>query len=186
MSKTVQLPAGTIKRRPSAASLVGVPAHLKALVPSHGKSPWNPSEKAEKRVYYPLVPPTVHHECGGGAVQIAHHTDTMVYGRAHGDWPWVYLCLNCGARVGMHPFTNIPLGTLADKALRDLRRRAKTPFELLWQPGPQQKFSRPRAYALLAAHLGVEVGKCHFGWFDSESCLRAEAWAWAQLRGGVA
>lgn len=161
-----------------AHQLEPVPEAYRHLVPDHGKSPWHPSVKATARVLNPLPAPVVHDVCGQ-PVEIAHHT--QVYGTEYGDWPWMYRCTTCDAMVGMHPFTSIPLGTLADKALRDTRRACKQPFELLWEHG---RMTRSEAYAGLAAHLGLEVEACHFGWFDADTCRRARDWAVAQLRGG--
>ena len=142
--------------------------------PAHGKTPWNPSRRATARVLNPLPAPTVHDACGS-SVEIVHHID--VYGREYSEWPWMYRCAKCDARVGMHPFTAIPLGTLADKALRDARKANKLPFERLWQ---ERRMTRTEAYALLAAHLGITVNECHFGWFTSEQCRAAGAWADAE------
>lgn len=157
--------------------LAEVPEAFRPFVPDHGKSPWHPSIKATKRVLNPLPAPTVH-ECGT-PVEIAHHQ--QVYGRDYSEWPWMYRCAACDASVGMHPFTNIPLGTLADKALRDIRKACKQPFQVLWEHG---RMTRTEAYAGLAAHLGIEVEACHFGWFDAATCIRARDWAVATLRNG--
>lgn len=111
-------------------------------------------------------------------VEIAHHT--QVYrGKEYDEWPWLYRCPKCDARVGMHPFTAIPLGTLADKALRDTRRACKQPFELLWQ---HKRMTRTEAYAALAMHMGVDMALCHFGLFDTQQCKTARDWAVQQLR----
>lgn len=156
--------------------LEAVPPAFRQLVPDHGKSPWHPSRKATARVLNPVPAPRVHEDCGG-SVEIVHHSTT--YGREFSEWPWLYRCSTCDARVGMHPFTAIPLGTLASEELRQIRKACKQPFEMLWQSG---RMTRTDAYTRLAAHLGVEVEACHFGWFDSEQCKAAKAWAVAQLR----
>jgi len=155
--------------------LAAVPEQYRALVPDHGKSPWHPSKKATARVPDPIPVPTVH-ECGK-PVEIAHHTE--VYGREYSDWPWMYRCRHCEASVGMHPFTSIPLGTLADKQLRSLRTACKQPFELIWQSG---RINRDAAYELLAKHLRLNTEQCHFGLFDTEQCKAARDWAVAWLR----
>ena len=144
------------------------------------KSPWNPSCRATARVLNPLPAPTMHDACGG-AVQIEHHT--QVYGRAYSEWPWLYRCRQCDATVGMHPFTAIPLGTLADKTLRKARTNAKTPFERIWQ---SRLMTRSEVYAALAQHLGISINECHFGWFDARQCVMAGAWAKLQLGETVA
>jgi len=131
------------------------------------KSPWNPSRKATARVKDPLPTPCQCHYCLD-VVEIRHHDD--IYGRAYGEWPWAYVCVNCGAYVGMHPFTAIPLGTLADKATRDARKTCKPAFERLWKSG---KMNRSEAYQWLAKKLGITVDKCHWGMFDAATCIRA-------------
>ena len=133
------------------------------------KTPANPSRTATARVKNPLPAPTECHYCTGEVV-IAHHRD--IYGRAFGHWPWAYLCSGCGAYVGMHPFTAIPLGTLADEKTRHARKVCKPAFERLW--GAEGWMTRKEAYAALAAELGIPVGECHFGWFDAAMCERAE------------
>jgi len=112
------------------------------------------------------------------SVQIVHHD--YVYGRVYGEWPWVYMCKACWAYVGMHPFTNIPLGTLADAQLRKARKECKQPFEVLFQ---SKKMTRDQAYAGLAAHMRLTSETCHFGWFDIGQCEKARAWAVSALRG---
>lgn len=132
------------------------------------KSPWNPSRKATARVSNPLPAPTECPFCGG-PVEIAHHDD--IYGRPFGDWPWAYLCKPCDAYVGMHPFTNIPLGTLANKELRTARKNCKPAFERLHQHG---RWDRSEAYRALADRMGIPVEECHFGWFDRQQCEAAK------------
>lgn len=127
-------------------------------------TPWNPSRRAVARVKNPLPAPIDCRLCGG-EVEIVNNSE--IYGRSYGDWPWAYRCRNCGAYVGMHPYTAIPLGTLADGATRDARRRAKDVFNPLWQQG---SMTRTEAYTWLASHLGVAVAACHIGWFDVEMC----------------
>lgn len=132
-------------------------------------SPWNPSLEAIRRVKDSLPAPTTCDFCQG-EVAIAHHND--IFGRTYGDWPWAYACQNCDARVGIHPQTNIPLGTLADHELREARKRAKAPFQLLHEAG---HISRSEAYQALADELGIAVNTCHFGWFTLKQCELAEA-----------
>lgn len=152
-----------------------VPERYRPLIEQHGKSPWCPSRKALARVPDPLPAPT-HCKCGR-PVEIVHHND--VYGRSYGEWPWMYRCSACDVRVGMHPFTDIPLGALADEELRRARKLCKTPFDKLWQGGAM---SRDDAYQRLAAHLGIAISDCHFGLFDAHRCHVAGRWALRQLR----
>lgn len=127
------------------------------------------------RVENPLPPPIFCHHCGS-RVEIKHHEE--VYGKVCSEWPWVYRCadempgVECDAMVGMHPFTNIPLGTLATKPLREARQRAKALFEPLWINEHDRIQSRARAYGWLAEQLGIPQEECHFGWFDLAQCAR--------------
>ena len=132
------------------------------------KTPSNPSRKATARVKNPLPTPTSCPFCDG-LVRIGTHEE--VYGRDYSDWPYVYICESCRAYVGLHPFTAIPLGTLADQKTRDARKKCKPSFELLWRSG---KMTRTQAYEWLAGKLGIPVGECHFGWFTPEQCEKAE------------
>lgn len=142
------------------------------------KTPMNPSRKALKRVRNPLPAPTTCPHCSAD-VRIATHQE--IYGRDYGEWPWVYLCTGCSAYVGMHPFTNIPLGTLATEEIRNARKRCKIPFERLYKSGGM---SRTEAYAALAVALNIPAAECHFGWFDIEMCKRAERAAIEIANGG--
>ncbi|WP_074139080.1 zinc-finger-containing protein [Enterobacter kobei] len=132
------------------------------------KTPANPSRKATARVKNPLPVPCSCRFCSGH-VRVGTHEE--VYGRDYGDWPYVYLCESCRAYVGMHPFTSIPLGTLADQRTRDARKKCKPAFERLWKSG---RMTRSEAYEWLAGKLGIPVGECHFGWFTPEQCEEAE------------
>ena len=131
------------------------------------KTPWNPSRKAIARVKNPLPAPSTHDVCGGEVKIVGNE---VIYGRAFGEWPWAYRCGKCGAYVGMHPFTAIPLGTLADAPTRAARKRAKAAFNPVWVSG---MMTRSAAYAWLAQQLGIKnVEECHIGWFDVPTCNR--------------
>ena len=143
---------------------------MSEAVATHDKTPWNPSRRAMARVKDGTDVPTCCPFCQG-EVEIQHHR--QVYGgRSYGDWPWMYVCTTCGARVGMHPFTSIPLGTLADGPLRTARNNCKPAFEALWRDG---SMTRGDAYAWLATALGIPAAQCHWGLFDLDLCHRAEA-----------
>lgn len=95
-----------------------------------------------------------------------------IYGKSYGKWPWVYQCNSCSAFVGMHPYTDVPLGTLADSKTRKARVKAKREFEKLYKLG---YMTRNEAYKRLAQGMGIEKGLCHFGWFEPKQCEHAEA-----------
>jgi len=124
------------------------------------------SRQALLRVKSPLPAPTECPYCPG-AVELVNNRE--IYRREFGDWPYAYLCRSCGAYVGLHPNTDIPLGRLADRALREARKTEKSHFERLWRNAA----SRTAAYQWLAEQLGVPVAQCHWAWFDIDRCRRA-------------
>lgn len=135
------------------------------------KTPSNPSRTATERVKNPLPAPV---ECPHCRSSVSVVRNDEIYGKCYGDWPWAYLCDGCGAYVGMHPFTAIPLGTLANEEQRRARKTCKVDFEVLWKTG---RITRDQAYAELADHMGIEKEACHFGWFDVDQCHAAQEWA---------
>lgn len=135
----------------------------------NGKTPWVPSRSACERVKDKLPVPTECPHCRS-SVDIVHNSE--IYGRAYGEWPWAYQCCCCEAYVGMHPFTNLPLGTLATAEMRHARKAAKAYFNKLHE-GYNATMDRSEAYAWLAAQLGMPVSQCHFGLFDVDMANRA-------------
>lgn len=126
------------------------------------------SRRALKRVKNPLPTPVDCRYCG-------EHVDLVcnseIYnGRSYGDWPYAYLCSGCRAYVGLHPDTDIPLGTLANDLLRKDRNSSKDMFHKLKE---KRGFSRTLAYEWLAGRMGISVAECHFGWFEHEQCGQA-------------
>lgn len=123
---------------------------------------------ATARVTNPLPKPEVC-PCCGCAVELV--PNEVIYGRRYGDWPYAYACTRCDAHVGLHPGTLIPLGTLADSALRTARSAAKRAFNPIWN---DRHMARSTAYIWLAMQLKIDPGECHFGWFDVERCIEAQ------------
>ena len=82
----------------------------------------------------------------------------------------VWVCNNypkCDAYVGCHKNTEIPLGRLANKKLRDLKQEAHRQFDPIWKSG---LMTRKDAYKWLASMLHISVEECHIGMFDVERC----------------
>lgn len=73
----------------------------------------------------------------------------------------------CDAYVRAHPGTNIPLGSLANKELRFLRRKAHEQFNKLFQLG---LMSKNDAYSWLAAILNVPKSQAHIGYLGDYYC----------------
>lgn len=89
-----------------------------------------------------------------------------------------YKCRACDAWVGCHPGTSKPLGRLADFELRRAKQETHALFDTLWRAkmktaGLTKGQARGKAYAWLAAALGIERKLCHIGMFDVETCRRA-------------
>lgn len=130
-------------------------------------TPWNPCAKAIARVKNPLPKPDICPFCSGSVHAVKN---SAIYGKTYGDWPYAYLCTICRAYIGMHPSTDIPLGTLADKPLREARKDAKPVFNAIWQG---RHMRRGDAYKWLAGEMGIPHGECHFGWFTAAQCRKA-------------
>ena len=132
------------------------------------KTPWNPSKKATARVKDALPAPCECRFCQG---EVTIEKNSKIYsGREYGEWPWIYFCNSCGASVGLHPFTNIPLGTLADKPTKNARKNVKNKFYTFMD---EASVSRNEAYSLLADMMDIPKSECHFGWFDVSDCDKA-------------
>lgn len=123
---------------------------------------------ALKRVKNPLPIPTICPNCSG---PVERASNSKVYhGREFGEWPFIYRCHDdkCDSYVGLHPKTDIPLGTLADKPTRDARRAAKAAIMPMWQ---EQGMDRYAVYRWLAEKMGInDVNHCHIAWFDIKQC----------------
>lgn len=106
--------------------------------------------------------------CGGKV--ILRDSDIIYNGKSYG---LVYICenygKNCSAFVGVHKGTKIPLGTLADAPLRELRKECHEQFDKLWKEG---KMSRKDAYHWLHRAMNLELRQAHIAKFDTKLCLK--------------
>jgi len=89
----------------------------------------------------------------------------------------IWLCGQCKASVGVHKNTTEPLGTLANRKLKDLRRKAHLVFDPLWKTkADREKISKTKAreagYRWLSEQLGITLKKCHIGEMREKDCLR--------------
>lgn len=87
-----------------------------------------------------------------------------VYGKNVGKSVMMWLCRPCDARVGCHQNTRRPLGTLANRELREWRMRAHLMVDPLWKTG---RYKRGAVYARLADAFGREI---HMGEADIRTC----------------
>ena len=144
-------------------------------------TPQDPSRTATARVSCALPVPTICAHCNA-PVELVRNS-AIYNGREFGEWPWAYLCTGCRAYVGLHPFTAIPLGTLATEPMREARQRAKAAFNPLWEHGGM---TRTEAYAWLAGAMGIaDVEHCHIGWLDYNQCAAVVAACTARIRGAT-
>ena len=92
------------------------------------------------------------------------------------NYGFIYLCdsyPNCDARVGCHPGSIKPLGTLADKQLRRWRSLVHRKFDPLWQSGVFS--SHQAAYKWLSKAMRLPLERTHVAMFNIRQCQRAIA-----------
>ncbi len=119
-----------------------------------------------KPEYYGDIPP----QCPYCKSEAEFVDSKTICGKSYG---MVWKCRNhphCDARVGVHRNTNIPLGRMADKQLRDLKQAVHKFFDPLWK---EVGFTRTQAYNELSVRMGVPREYCHIGMFDKVACKRA-------------
>ena len=120
-----------------------------------------------KKVLNPLPVPTICPNCGGAVECVSN---SAIYKKEYGTWPFAYKCVSapCDSYVGIHPRTDIPLGTLANKAVRAARKQAKAMLSPMWEIDGMEKTS---VYAWLAEKMGIKnIDHVHIGWFNIEQC----------------
>jgi len=86
------------------------------------------------------------------------------YGKNYGKSYMCYYCQNCDAYVGCHNNTKKPLGTMANKELREWRMKAHAVIDPLWRTG---KIKRRDVYYQLEQRFGRGI---HIGESDIEIC----------------
>ena len=107
---------------------------------------------------YPI--PKVCRHCGADVI---FTSNAIIYGREFGNGK-CYICTKCDAFVGVHDNSDIPLGILANKEERELKKRCHTLFDPVWKD--LKLLNRSHAYNKLAKLLGISHTECHFGHFD--------------------
>lgn len=99
--------------------------------------------------------------CGREAVWCENK---IIYGKNYGHSWMMYLCEPCDAYVGCHNNTRRPLGIMANKELREWRKKAHKAIDPVWREyGAQRK----EVYAALNRMFGREV---HVGESTIEEC----------------
>ncbi len=84
-----------------------------------------------------------------------------------------WACRKCDAYVGCHPNTDVPLGNLATRQVRQARSAAHFSFDKVWR-GKRRggMMSRGDAYKWLAGKMGLCIEKTHIGMFDVAQCTK--------------
>lgn len=107
----------------------------------------------------------------------------LIYGKSYG---MIYLCRGCDAYVGVHKGSDKPLGRLADKDLREAKKKAHYYFDALWKAKTNigiledprrskrkvewQRACRSQAYKWLSEVMQIKPEFTHIGMFDVEQC----------------
>ena len=87
------------------------------------------------------------------------------------DYGKFWICVPCDAYVGCHSDRPgfIPLGTLANKELREWRKAAHDRFDPMWKSG---RMTRHEAYTFMAENMGLRSEEAHIGMFDVQKCKK--------------
>ncbi|TYS14325.1 hypothetical protein FZC78_19300 [Rossellomorea vietnamensis] len=101
--------------------------------------------------------------CGNNAKFI---TSKEFYGKDYGTN--LYSCRPCDAYVGTHGRSKTPLGTLANRSLREMRKRTHASFDPLWK---SRRMSRSEAYQWISEVMQLPPEKAHIGMFNEKQCF---------------
>lgn len=101
-----------------------------------------------------------------GKVNLVNNAE--FYGGREYGWPLAYRCSCCGARVGTHLGTDIPLGTLANEVTIKARIAAHDAFDPLWKG--KTPWHRSQAYQALARAMQKRFA--HISWMDEQECRK--------------
>lgn len=116
-------------------------------------------------------------ECGKMGVMT---TGEAIYPHRPDLWSKPFFRCECGAYVGAHPGTEIPLGYPAGPATRRARNDAHAAFDPLWKAkaardGIGKGKARGLGYAWLSRTLGIEPAACHISHMSAADALRVVA-----------
>ena len=79
----------------------------------------------------------------------------------------------CDSYVGCHK-TGEPLGRLADRRLREQKKKAHYFFDQLWK---EKGMDRGDCYLRLSIFLGLKQEHTHIGMFSEKTCMKVAKWA---------
>ena len=95
----------------------------------------------------------------------AEYIDSKYYYSNGVSYGMIYWCKKDDAMVGTHKNSGKPLGSLANKELRELRKECHVMFDKLWKDG---EMTRKEAYRRLEERLGIK----HIAWTTNEEAKR--------------
>jgi len=103
---------------------------------------------------------------------------SYVYGKSYG---MIYICKDCDAYVGVHNGTHKAFGRLANKELREFKKKAHNIFDKIsktnkineiWNPKIPKMNNRAKSYLWLSQKLHIKPKYCHIGMMDVNDCKR--------------
>lgn len=100
--------------------------------------------------------------------EVNYASNAEIYGKEYGSGK-CYLCRRCDAYTGTHNGTDIALGILANKEMRELKKQCHSIFDNLWN----NRKERNELYNKLAKLMNIDRRHCHFGHFDTEELKKA-------------
>ena len=103
--------------------------------------------------------------CSG---KVEYTSNSEIYGIEYGNGK-CYLCKKCDSYVGVHTGTDIALGIMANKEMRQLKKQCHNIFDKLWKNGKE----RNQLYYKLSKLMSIDRKHCHFGHFDIEELEQA-------------
>lgn len=119
------------------------------------------------RVQHRLPRPIKCDDCG--SPRVALQKRGFMGMRTPKPWDLIWHCGDCGALVGCHEGTDIPLGLMADAMTRGARAEAHSAFDNLWR-GRHKRMTRGEAYAWMARTLMIPPEVAHIGMLNERQC----------------
>lgn len=89
-----------------------------------------------------------------------------IYGRRYGKSYMMWWCKPCDAYVGCHNNTQQPFGSMANRPMREWRKKTHALLDPIWKSG---EVDRREVYRRLSKYLGYSV---HVGEASVEDCKR--------------
>jgi hypothetical protein len=127
-----------------------------------------PIRKLKRKQHSDWLAPPASCPCCTGQVRLVNNME--IYGRSYGNWPFAYKCDGCGATIGVHPNSIYPVGTLANRALREERQRVHDALDRMRR---EDWVTVSVARERLAQMMKIPVAACRIATFDIELCRKA-------------